>query len=117
MRSSDAAIQRHDSCIIINNTVRSPLTSDRIIKKTDEHLKTSPNTPLERWIQNGGTPGTLDPFGVLYQTIRADCQQNRGDPDVTINLVVDELIKLSKEEMQRMLGDNTYYVELLKMYE
>merc|ERR1711862_216449 len=93
----------------------SPLTSDRIIKKTEEHSKTPSNTPLDRWIRNGGTPGTLDPFGVLYQTIKADCKQNGCDPEaVLIRAVLTESDKVSDQDIQRMLGDNAYYVEFLK---
>ena len=92
-----------------------PLTSERIIKKTDEHSKTSPNTPLERWIRNGGTPGKFGPTGVLFQIIKADCEQNGCDPNVVlIPPLFEEFGKLSTQEMQHILQDNAYYVEFIK---
>ena len=113
---STARVDRTSSTTLSDSS----LTSGRI-EVTDERTNASSNTPRERWIRNVATPElkqTLGPHGVLFQLVTADCKQHGGgDPDVIAdNLVLGNIIELSKEEVQRMLGDNTYYVKCLKKW-
>ena len=90
-------------------------SSDHIINLTNKHPNASSDTPLARWIRNGGAPEEqLVPSRVLYQIVSADCKQNGCDPDLIRGLVLLPILDLSEEEQQRVLGDTTYYVECLK---
>ena len=100
-------------------TSDSPSTSDRTVKLTDEHSNVSSDTPLARWLRNGGAQPTSDGTGlsngmVLWEIITADCIQHEGDMEAMIRSVSVPIIDLSEKEGQRVLGDTTYYVEWLK---